>query len=292
MSFGVTEQTFGGATNQPTKKFDAVFQKGIAKGDTFFASSGDNGSHGRLEAASRHRDLQLPDRRLARFEPVRHRGRRHAAPVRLALEPASDMAFTPTGDYNPDYWQYTADATPLNVVWNESWCPCATGGGPSVLYPRPAWQGGVLPSARQPSSRSRCRVERVGERRRARLHVVLPEHRSRGLARLRRHERRVAAGRGADGTRRTAGGSRPRQHQHRDLREPRRVHRRAAGGAGLDEHHQRRSRRRTEMFDYNGDGFAVTWDPVPGWATTGGYDMTTGFGTPNAPAYVSALAGP
>ncbi len=53
MSFGVTEQTFGGAAQQQTAKFDAVFQKGNAKGDTFFASSGDNGSFG---VAKQHRD--------------------------------------------------------------------------------------------------------------------------------------------------------------------------------------------------------------------------------------------
>ena len=47
-----------------------------------------------------------------------------------------------------------------------------------------------------------------------------------------------------------------------------------------------------QMFDYNGDGLMVTWDPIPGWPTTSGYDMTTGFGTPNASAYVSALTGP
>jgi subtilase family serine protease len=46
------------------------------------------------------------------------------------------------------------------------------------------------------------------------------------------------------------------------------------------------------MFDYNGDGLPVSWDQVTGCDTTAGYDMTTGFGTPNAPAYVSALAGP
>src|SRR3954452_8653176 len=45
------------------------------------------------------------------------------------------------------YWGRTSNATPLNVVWNESWCPCATGGGPSALYARPSWQAGVLPSA-------------------------------------------------------------------------------------------------------------------------------------------------
>ena len=46
------------------------------------------------------------------------------------------------------------------------------------------------------------------------------------------------------------------------------------------------------MFDYIGDGQPVAWDPVPGWDVLGGYDMTTGWGTPNAPAYVAALAGP
>jgi len=53
MSFGVTEQTFGGAAQVQTSKFDAVFQKGIAKGDSFFASSGDSGS---LGVAKQHRD--------------------------------------------------------------------------------------------------------------------------------------------------------------------------------------------------------------------------------------------
>ena len=46
------------------------------------------------------------------------------------------------------------------------------------------------------------------------------------------------------------------------------------------------------MFDYNGDGAPVTWDAVPGSPVTPGYDMATGWGTPNAPAYVSGLAGP
>jgi hypothetical protein len=46
------------------------------------------------------------------------------------------------------------------------------------------------------------------------------------------------------------------------------------------------------MFDYNGDGNPVTWDAVPGWPVTSGYDLATGLGTPDAPAYVTALAGP
>ena len=43
------------------------------------------------------------------------------------------------------------------------------------------------------------------------------------------------------------------------------------------------------LFSYNGDGNAVTPGPVAGWPTTTGWDETTGFGTPNAPAFVGAL---
>jgi len=43
------------------------------------------------------------------------------------------------------------------------------------------------------------------------------------------------------------------------------------------------------MFDYNGDGAAVTPGAIPGWPTTAGWDMTTGFGTPRAAGFVAAL---
>src|SRR5262245_35428854 len=44
LSLGVTEQTFGGAAKQQTARFDQVFQKGNAKGDSFFVASGDFGT--------------------------------------------------------------------------------------------------------------------------------------------------------------------------------------------------------------------------------------------------------
>ena len=65
-SFGVTEETFGGAAQTQTAKFDAIYKKGNAKGDTFLASSGDDGSFGVSK---------------------QHRGRRHAAAGQLDLEP-------------------------------------------------------------------------------------------------------------------------------------------------------------------------------------------------------------
>ncbi|MEP6855927.1 MAG: hypothetical protein ABJA33_10695, partial [Pedococcus sp.] len=45
MSFGTSEEAFGGASASPQfAKFDQTFQRGLAKHDTFFASSGDDGS--------------------------------------------------------------------------------------------------------------------------------------------------------------------------------------------------------------------------------------------------------
>ena len=41
MSLGVAEQTFGGATPVQTARFDQVFQRGIAEGDSFFANWAD-----------------------------------------------------------------------------------------------------------------------------------------------------------------------------------------------------------------------------------------------------------
>ena len=42
------------------------------------------------------------------------------------------------------------------------------------------------------------------------------------------------------------------------------------------------------MLSYTDDGF-LTPGPVPGYPTTTGYDLTTGWGTPDAPGYVAQL---
>jgi subtilase family serine protease len=146
MSFGVTEQTFGGAAAGQTAKFDAVFQKGILKGDTFFASSGDSGS---LGVAKQHRDTAT-----YAFETD---GWPASSPYVTSVggtqlqdgwtwNPQSDIAFNADGSANMDYFGWT-DGGNQDVVWNESWLPAATGGGPSAIYPRPPWQSGVLAGA-------------------------------------------------------------------------------------------------------------------------------------------------
>jgi subtilase family serine protease len=142
MSFGVTEQTFGGAAAQQTAKFDAVFQKGIAKGDTFFASSGDYGTFG---VAKPHRDstsYSYPTDGWPASSPYVTAVGGTQLQYGWTWNPQSDIAFNADGSFNSPYWLSTAGGN-TNVVWNESWLPAATGGGPSAIYPRPVWQNSV-----------------------------------------------------------------------------------------------------------------------------------------------------
>jgi len=58
--------------------------------------------------------------------------------------PSSNDPFTSTGAPNPAYWASTGSGF-SQAVWNESFGPFGTGGGASVIYPRPSWQQGVDP---------------------------------------------------------------------------------------------------------------------------------------------------
>jgi subtilase family serine protease len=291
MSFGVTEETFGGATNQPTKKFDAVFQKGIAKGDTFFASSGDNGSIG---VSKQHRDSVNYDHPTDGW-PASSPYVTSVGGTQLQYgwtwNPQSDVAFTSAGDYNPDYWQYTTDPTAnTNVVWNESWCPCATGGGPSVLYPRPSWQSGVLtgagPHRLVPDLAWNAAVSGG---------VLVYTSFFPSVSRVGWHVYGGTSASSPQVAALTALAVQQAGHGLGNINSAIYTHQ----GAFNDVIPQRQGSTsiisgdlsKNQMFDYIGDGLPVQWDQILGWDTTTGYDMTTGVGTPNAPAYVTALAG-
>jgi subtilase family serine protease len=288
MSFGVTEETFGGATNQPTEKFDAVFAKGVTKGDTFFASSGDEGT---LGVSKQHRDSVYYGHPTVGW-PTSSPYVTSVGGTQLqdgwTWNPQSDVAFTADGDYNPDYWQSTAGGL-QNVVWNESWCPCATGGGPSMLYSRPDWQSGVLPDQGNhrlvPDLAWNAAVNggvlvytsffpkysRVGwhvyggtsaaSPQVAALTALAVENAGHPLGNI----NPVLYGDSSGFTDVV-----PVREGSPDI---------ISGDLSSN-----------GMFDYNGDGLPVTLDAVPGWPTLSGYDMTTGWGTPDAPAYVAALS--
>src|SRR6185312_15864883 len=54
----------------------------------------------------------------------------------------SDVPYLADGSANPAYFAATQGGD-TEAVWNESFLPAATGGGPSVIYDRPAWQSSV-----------------------------------------------------------------------------------------------------------------------------------------------------
>jgi len=145
MSLSAPEQDFGSAGPAQTARFNAVFQKGLAKRDNFFAATGDTGTVG---PSKQHKET--------RSYPYPVVGYPNSSPYVVAVggtqlqdgwtwDPTSDTAFNADGSFNPAYWNWTSGGD-TQPVWNESWAPIATGGGESTLFPRPSWQAGVDPS--------------------------------------------------------------------------------------------------------------------------------------------------
>ena len=144
MSFGITEQTFGGAAQSQVAKFDAVFQQGLAKDDNFFAASGDNGSYNSAKQQKESANYPYPTVGWPASSPYVVSVGGTQLQDGWTWNPASNDAFTSSGDPNPPYWQW-ANGGNSEAVWNESWGPIGTGGGASAIYSRPSWQAGVDP---------------------------------------------------------------------------------------------------------------------------------------------------
>ena len=290
MSFGVTEQTFGGAAQQQTAKFDAVFQKGIAKGDTFFASSGDDGS---LGVAKQHKEsaaYSFPTDGWPASSPYVTAVGGTQLQYGWTWAPTSDIPFLPDGSPNPDYFAYTLGGN-LNVVWNETWLPAATGGGPSAIYSRPTWQDSVqsvVGSARGVPDLSWNAAVNGGvlvyitafpTYQRAGWHVYGGTSASSpqvaALTAL-ANQLRAAANKAP------LGNINPAIYSHTSWFTDVVAHTEGTAASGVLDNNQ--------LWQYNADG-SVSPGPVAGWPTLMGYDMTNGLGTPMAATYVNGLAG-
>ena len=290
-SFGVTEQTFGGAAATQTAKFDAIYKKGNAKGDSFLASSGDDGSFG---VSKTHRDTGSYN-----YPTV---GWPASSPYVTAVggtqlqdgwtwNPTSDVPFFADGSFNPAYFASTAGAR-TEPVWNESWLPAASGGGPSAIYPRPSWQKGVaipgdhrgVPDLSWDAAVNGGvlvyttffpNVNRSGWHVYGGTSAASPQ--VAGLVALANEQQRTAKQPPLGFLNPliyATGGDPSAFNDVVPITEGT-----AESGKLVD----------NRDWDYNGDGVAVTRDPVTGWPTTAGWDMTTGFGTPKAPGFVAAL---
>jgi subtilase family serine protease len=136
MSFGVTEQTFGGAAASQTAKFDAVFQQGLAKDDNFFTSSGDNGTLGAAKQQAESATYSYPTVGWPASSPYVVSVGGTQLMYGWTWDPTSNDPST-AGYFN------SAPGGNSQAVWNESWAPIGTGGGASAIYPRPSWQAGA-----------------------------------------------------------------------------------------------------------------------------------------------------
>jgi subtilase family serine protease len=146
MSFAATEQTFGGAAAAQVAGFDAVFQKGLARNDNFFAAAGDTGTSNSSKVHEESVPYPYPTVSWPASSPYVVAVGGTQLQYGWTWDPSSDTAFTPSSNntvqFNPNYWASTSGGD-TQAVWNESWGPVATGGGASVIYQRPSWQTSV-----------------------------------------------------------------------------------------------------------------------------------------------------
>ena len=134
-SFGLGEETFGGAALNQMQAFGETYQNGINNGDSFLASSGDSGNGGNSKI---HKLSGIYSFNVVGFPAV--------SPLVTAVGGTQLMLgwkLAPTAT-NP--LAYAPSATNTEALWNE--CNifgggnCVTGGGTSNFFPAPSWQAG------------------------------------------------------------------------------------------------------------------------------------------------------
>ncbi|MGH2915621.1 MAG: S53 family peptidase [Solirubrobacteraceae bacterium] len=293
MSFGAAEQDFGGAGAQQTAKFDAVFQKGLAKRDNFFASSGDTGTVGSSKQHKESRTFPYPTVGYPASSPYVVAVGGTQLQYGWTWTPSSNDAFNSDGSFNPAYWSST-DSGDTQAVWNESWGPISTGGGASALYPRPSWQSGVDATSGDhrlvPDTAWNAAVNGGVD-----VYIsAYPQYNcGGGSACWQVYGGTSAASPQTAGltalvnAARQSAGSQPIGFLDPILYQD------GVGGSAYTDIVPRHYGTAPPVFNGKSVGDLVDnqqWESsVPGFPTTTGYDATTGWGAPNAPAFVQEL---
>jgi subtilase family serine protease len=141
-SFGLAEQTFNGAAPVKLSQFDTIYQAAAEKGDTVLASSGDNGTTGVKKAKKGALTYNVPTAGWPASSPWVTAVGGTQLQYGWTWNPTSDVPFLPDGSNNPAYFAFTNGGN-TEAVWNETWLPAATGGNASTNYSMPSFQSGV-----------------------------------------------------------------------------------------------------------------------------------------------------
>jgi subtilase family serine protease len=132
-SFGLGEQTFGGAALTQMQAFGQTYQNGINKGDTFLASSGDQGNGG---GDKNHKFSGVYSFNVVGFPAV--------SPLVTAVGGTQLMLGWRLAPTNADPIAFASSTTNTEPLWTE--CNifgggnCVTGGGKSSFFSAPTWQ--------------------------------------------------------------------------------------------------------------------------------------------------------
>ena len=152
-SFAATEQSFHGAGDPQVARFDEVYQQAAANGMTVLGSSGDTGT---ANVDKQQRVFPFPTVNWPSSDPLVTSAGGTWLQFGWTWQPtvqASDY-FACLGAGNP---VNTCRATYLHfipggrteAVWKEDWDLIATGGGRSVLFATPSFQSGISNSILQ-----------------------------------------------------------------------------------------------------------------------------------------------
>src|SRR3954447_631593 len=297
MSFGTSEEAFASsaAARSQFDRFDQVFKRGQAKHDTFFSSSGDNGSLGVGRAHHQTATVDHPSVSYPNVSPFVTSVGGTQVQSGWTWNPTSDVPFSADGSRNPPYWSWTPGGS-SEAVWNETWGPIGTGGGLSTVYGRPAYQNGVsgivgnhrgvpdlawnaavnggvlvwvsfFPSIEGPPRFGVFGGTSASSPQVAALTAIA-------------NQARAALGKPGIGDLNSViySGGFNRAAAFSDIV----PHTYGTAASGV--------LRNNRMWEYAADG-SVHPGAVPGMPTTGGYDLTTGWGSPKAAGYVAQLAG-
>ena len=295
MSFGTNERAFGGGSAKVQfDRFDQTFIAGQAKGDTFFASSGDDGSTGVIRSHRASTVGSSPDVSYPNVSPYVTSVGGTQLQDNWKWVPTTNKPYLPDGSRDPAYFAWTADVGG-EPVWNEGWLSIATGGGLSSVYPRPAFQNGVagvVGSHRGVPDLSWNAAVNGGV---LVYHTYFPSIEGppawgvfggtsasspqvAALTAIANAARKVAS-KGPIGDLNTViyGSGFNHATAFRDIVPQ-------TFGTGIPSGVLNSNR----IWDLAADGSLVP-DPVTGFLTTGGYDLTTGWGSPKATGYIAAL---
>jgi subtilase family serine protease len=147
-SFAATEQSFHDAAAVQVDKFQQIYEQAVTNRVTVFGSSGDSGT---ANVDKQLRVFPFPTVNWPSSDPLvtsaggtwLQFGWKWSPTVTAETFFTCLASGTPSGTCFAAYLKFTTAPGRVEAVWKEDWLPAATGGGRSILFPTPSFQSGL-----------------------------------------------------------------------------------------------------------------------------------------------------